>query len=147
MFKHAGWMSWIGCVYLKPRTKLCVAHSLIVHAALAAIITCTFCPPGMDPCVCIKLVTSVHFVTYSSERPKMHKQVSFLYDRRTPISTFSWLKLKGVCAKCPGLECLFSDGNFLLLRPYHGEHGPKVPVTRENIVLQRVLRNGNVSQS
>jgi hypothetical protein len=32
------------------------------------------------------------------------------------------------------------DGNFLLLRPYHGEHGPKVPVTREYIVLQRVLR-------
>jgi hypothetical protein len=33
-----------------------------------------------------------------------------------------------------------SDGNFLLLRPYHGEHGPKVPVTPEYIVLQRVLR-------
>jgi hypothetical protein len=32
------------------------------------------------------------------------------------------------------------DGNFLLLRPYHGEHGPKVPVTPEYIVLQRVLR-------
>jgi hypothetical protein len=32
------------------------------------------------------------------------------------------------------------DGNFLLLRPYHGEHGPKVPVTPEHIVLQRVLR-------
>jgi hypothetical protein len=30
-------------------------------------------------------------------------------------------------------------GNFLLLRPYHGEHGPKVPVTPEYIVLQRVL--------
>jgi hypothetical protein len=29
------------------------------------------------------------------------------------------------------------DGNFLLLRPYHGEHGPKVPVTPEYIVLQR----------
>jgi hypothetical protein len=25
------------------------------------------------------------------------------------------------------------DGNFLLLRPYHGEHGPKVPVTPEYI--------------
>jgi hypothetical protein len=32
------------------------------------------------------------------------------------------------------------DGNFLLLRPYHGEHGPKVPVTPEYIVLQWVLR-------
>jgi hypothetical protein len=32
------------------------------------------------------------------------------------------------------------DGNFLLLRPYHGEHGPKVPVTPKYIVLQRVLR-------
>jgi hypothetical protein len=32
------------------------------------------------------------------------------------------------------------DGNFLLLKPYHGEHGPKVPVTPEYIVLQRVLR-------
>jgi hypothetical protein len=32
------------------------------------------------------------------------------------------------------------DGNFLLLRPYHDEHGPKVPVTPEYIVLQRVLR-------
>jgi hypothetical protein len=32
------------------------------------------------------------------------------------------------------------DGNFLLLRPYHGEHGPKVPFTPEFIVLQRVLR-------
>jgi hypothetical protein len=31
-------------------------------------------------------------------------------------------------------------GNFLLLRPYHGEHGPKVPVTPEYIGLQRVLR-------
>jgi hypothetical protein len=29
-------------------------------------------------------------------------------------------------------------GNFLLLRPYHGEHGPEVPVTPEYIVLQRV---------
>jgi hypothetical protein len=28
----------------------------------------------------------------------------------------------------------FVDGNFLLLRPYHGEHGPKVPVTPEYIV-------------
>jgi hypothetical protein len=34
----------------------------------------------------------------------------------------------------------FLDGNFLLLRPYHGEHEPKVPVTPEYIVLQRVLR-------
>jgi hypothetical protein len=33
-----------------------------------------------------------------------------------------------------------TNGNFLLLRPYHGEHGPKVPVTQEYIVLQRVLR-------
>jgi hypothetical protein len=33
-----------------------------------------------------------------------------------------------------------TDGNFLLLRPYHGEHGPKVPVTPSYIVLQRVLR-------
>jgi hypothetical protein len=32
------------------------------------------------------------------------------------------------------------DGNFLLLRSYHGEHGPKVPVTLEYIALQRVLR-------
>ena len=32
------------------------------------------------------------------------------------------------------------DGNFLLLRPYHSEHGPKVPVTPEYIVLQRVLQ-------
>jgi hypothetical protein len=32
------------------------------------------------------------------------------------------------------------NGNFLLIRPYHGEHGPKVPVTPEYIVLQRVLR-------
>jgi hypothetical protein len=32
------------------------------------------------------------------------------------------------------------DGNFLLLRPYHGEHGPKVPFTPEYIVLQRVLQ-------
>jgi hypothetical protein len=31
-------------------------------------------------------------------------------------------------------------GNFLLLRPYHNEHGPKVPVTPEYIVFQRVLR-------
>jgi hypothetical protein len=31
-------------------------------------------------------------------------------------------------------------GNFSLLRPYHGEHGPKVPVTLEYIVLQRVLQ-------
>jgi hypothetical protein len=37
------------------------------------------------------------------------------------------------------------DGNFLLLRPYHGEHGPKVPVTPEYIVLQRVLRLDNPS--
>jgi hypothetical protein len=34
---------------------------------------------------------------------------------------------------------LYFDGNFLLLRPYHGEHVPKVPVTPEYIVLQRVL--------
>jgi hypothetical protein len=33
-----------------------------------------------------------------------------------------------------------NDDNFLLLRPYHGEHGPKVPVTPEYIVLQRVLQ-------
>jgi hypothetical protein len=33
-----------------------------------------------------------------------------------------------------------SDSNFLLVRPYHGEHGPQVPVTSEYIVLQRVLR-------
>jgi hypothetical protein len=33
------------------------------------------------------------------------------------------------------------DGNSLLLRPYRGEHGPKVPVTPEYIVLQRVLQN------
>jgi hypothetical protein len=33
-----------------------------------------------------------------------------------------------------------NDGNFLLLRPYHGEHGPKVPVTPKYIVLQRVPR-------
>jgi hypothetical protein len=43
------------------------------------------------------------------------------------------------------------DGDFLLLRPYHGEHGPKVPVTPEYIVLQRMLggccENGNVCQS
>jgi hypothetical protein len=32
-----------------------------------------------------------------------------------------------------------SYGNFSLSRPYHGEHGPKVPVTPEYIVLQRVL--------
>jgi hypothetical protein len=33
-------------------------------------------------------------------------------------------------------------GNFLLLRPYHGEHGPKVPVTPEylSIVFQQDLR-------
>jgi hypothetical protein len=31
-------------------------------------------------------------------------------------------------------------GNFLLLRPYHGEHGPKVSVPPEYIVLQGVLR-------
>jgi hypothetical protein len=31
-------------------------------------------------------------------------------------------------------------GNFLLLRPYHCEHGPKVPVTPEYIVLQCVLQ-------
>jgi hypothetical protein len=31
--------------------------------------------------------------------------------------------------------------NFLLLRPYHGEHGPKVPVTPElHCFAQRVLR-------
>jgi hypothetical protein len=35
---------------------------------------------------------------------------------------------------------LYTNGNFLLLRPYHGEHGTKVPVTPEYIVLQRVLR-------
>jgi hypothetical protein len=33
-----------------------------------------------------------------------------------------------------------NDRNFLLLRPYHGEHRPKVPVTPEDIVLQRVLQ-------
>jgi hypothetical protein len=32
------------------------------------------------------------------------------------------------------------DGTFLLLRPYHGEHGPEVLVTPEYIVLQRVLQ-------
>jgi hypothetical protein len=34
----------------------------------------------------------------------------------------------------------YGHGNFLLLRPYHGEHGPRVPVTPEYIVLQRVQR-------
>jgi hypothetical protein len=34
----------------------------------------------------------------------------------------------------------FNVGNFLLLRPYHCEHGPKVPVTPEYIVVQRVLQ-------
>jgi hypothetical protein len=32
------------------------------------------------------------------------------------------------------------NGNFLSLRPYDGEHGPKVPVTPEYIDLQQVLR-------
>jgi hypothetical protein len=32
------------------------------------------------------------------------------------------------------------DGNFLFLRPFHGDYGPKVPVTPEYIVLQRVLQ-------
>jgi hypothetical protein len=35
---------------------------------------------------------------------------------------------------------LFNNGNFLSLRPYHGEHGPVVPVTPEDIVLQLVLQ-------
>jgi hypothetical protein len=35
---------------------------------------------------------------------------------------------------------MYVHGNFVLLRPYHGEHGPKVPVTPEYIVLQRTLR-------
>jgi hypothetical protein len=30
--------------------------------------------------------------------------------------------------------------SLLIIRPYHGEHGPKVLVTMEYIVLQRVLR-------
>jgi hypothetical protein len=42
------------------------------------------------------------------------------------------------CIKGP--RVIFTDGNFLLLRPYHGEHGPKVSVTPEYIVLQRVLQ-------
>lgn len=34
------------------------------------------------------------------------------------------------------------DCNFLLLRPYHSEHGPKEPVTplKVHVVLQRVLQ-------
>jgi hypothetical protein len=41
----------------------------------------------------------------------------------------------------PSSELLLSvDGNFSLLWPYHGEHGPKAPVTLEYIVLQRVPR-------
>jgi hypothetical protein len=33
------------------------------------------------------------------------------------------------------------DGNFLLLRPYHGEHGPKVPVTRSTSVCSGCYEN------
>jgi hypothetical protein len=40
------------------------------------------------------------------------------------------------------------NGNFLLIRPYHGEHGPKVPVTPEYIALQHVpCKNGSICQS
>jgi hypothetical protein len=43
-----------------------------------------------------------------------------------------------ICIKGDAIVDL--DGNFLLLRLYHGEHGPEVPVMPEDIVLQRVLR-------